>query len=108
MIGVGAVIARFPGLEESWIVDWVARGWVRVEGDSPAVWGFSELAIARLHLLRDLQVDLAVDEAALPMVLSLLDQVYDLRRDLRAVLAVVSEAPEDLRARVFAALARGP
>ena len=107
VIGIDMVMARFPRLEEAWIVDWVARGWVRVEGASAAEWGFSELAIARLHLLRDLQVDLAVDEAALPLVLSLLDQVYDLRRSLRDVLAVVNEAPEDVRRRVLAVLAWG-
>lgn len=107
VIGMTAVVTRYPVLEEAWIVDCVARGWVRVEGASAVDWGFSEAAIARLHLLRDLRVDLAVDEAALPVVLSLLDQVYDLRRSLRAVMAVVNEAPEDVRARVLAVLARG-
>ena len=106
-IGIESVVARFPGLEAGWIVDWVARGWVQVEGASRAEWVFSEIAIARLHLLRDLQVDLGVDEAALPMVLSLLDQVYELRRTLRGVMAVVNEAPEDVRRRMFAALTQG-
>ena len=107
MIGIDMVLARFPGLEEAWITDWVARGWVRVDGASRAEWRFTEVTVARLHLLRDLQVDMAVDEDALPLVLSLLDQVYDLRRTLRDVMGVVNDAPEEWRQRVFAVLTRG-
>jgi len=36
-----------------------------------------------------------------------LDQVYELRQTLRGVMAVVNEAPEDLRRRVFAVLTQG-
>lgn len=103
---IDAVIARFPGLDEPHITDWIARGWIKVEGESRAEWGFTELDIARLHLLRDLQIDMAVDEAALPLVLSLLDQVYSLRRTLRTVMDALGDAPEDLRQRVYAAITR--
>jgi chaperone modulatory protein CbpM len=107
MIRIDMVIARFPELQAPQIADWVARGWVHAAGAGPAEWMFSDLDIARLHLLRDLQVDLAVDEDTLPLVLSLLDQVYELRRALRAVVGVVNEAPEEVRARVLGALTRG-
>jgi chaperone modulatory protein CbpM len=104
MIRIDAVIARFPGLDEPQIADWVARGWVQVEGASRADWVFTEFDVARLHLIRDLRVDLALDEESLPLVLSLLDQVYSLRRTLRTVIGVVNEAPDDMRRRVLAAL----
>ena len=107
MIRIDAVITRFPDLDEMWIADWVARGWIQVEGADRTEWVFTEIDIARLHLLRDLHVDLAVDEEALPVVLSLVDQVYSLRRTLRTVMDVVNAAPEDVRDRVFAALTRG-
>jgi chaperone modulatory protein CbpM len=106
MIRIDAVIARFPSLDEPQIADWVARGWVHAEGASRAEWVFTEIDIARLHLLRDLHVDLALDEESLPLVLSLLDQVYSLRRTLRSIMDVVEEAPEDVRRRVFTALTR--
>lgn len=106
MIRIDAVFARFPGLDENRLADWIARGWVHVEGASRTEWIFTEIDIARLHLLRDLHVDLALDEEALPLVLSLVDQVHSLRRTLRIVMDVVNEAPEDLRRRVFAALTR--
>lgn len=106
MIRIEAVLGQFPELDEPRIVDWIARGWVRVAGTSRAEWVFTELDIARLHLLRDLQIDMEVDEAALPLVLSLLDQVYGLRRTLRGIMDVVNEAPAELRARVHAAVTR--
>jgi chaperone modulatory protein CbpM len=106
MIRIDAVIARFPGLEAPQIADWVARGWVHAEGAGPAEWVFTDIDVARLHLLRDLRVDLELDEESLPLVLSLLDQVYGLRRTLRIVMDEVKEAPEDMRRRVFAALTR--
>jgi chaperone modulatory protein CbpM len=104
MIRIDAVIARFPGLDEPQIADWVARGWVQVEGASRADWVFTEFDVARLHLIRDLRVDLALDEESLPLVLSLLDQVYSLRRTLRTVIDVVNLAPDEMRHRVLAAL----
>ena len=62
-IGIESVVARFPGLEAGWIVDWVARGWVQVEGASRAEWVFSEIAIARLHLSRDdVDIRLIIDQ----------------------------------------------
>lgn len=105
MIRIDAVVARFPGLDEAEIADWVARGWVHAEGATRSEWRFADIDVARLHLVRDLRVDLAVDEDLVPLVLSLLDQVYDLRRTLRTVLEVVHEAPEDVRRRVLGALA---
>jgi chaperone modulatory protein CbpM len=104
MIRIDTVIARIPGLDEPLIADWIARGWVHAEGEGRTEWVFTEIDIARLHLLHDLRVDMALDEETLPLVLSLLDQVYDLRWTLRTVLDVIGEAPDDVRRRVVAAL----
>ena len=104
MIRIDAVITRFPVLDEQHIADWVARGWVSAAGAGPAEWQFTDLDIARLLLLRDLHVELAMDEETLSLVLSLLDQVYGLRRTLRTVMDVVNDAPEDVRRRVLDAL----
>jgi chaperone modulatory protein CbpM len=110
MIRIDAVIARFGSLDESQIADWIARGWVHAEGASPAEWRFTEIDVARLHLVRELRVDLALDEESMPLVLSLLDQVYSLRRALRTVMEIINEAPETtgVRGRILAALTREP
>lgn len=79
------------------IHSWVERGWVRPErrrGGEPL---FSELDVARLCLICDLRHDLAVDEETMPLVLSLLDQVYTLRRQLGALTGAVQQQPADVR-----------
>ena len=81
---------------------WVSEGWVtpaRTE-DGPA---FDAADLARLRLVRDLRDDLGLDEEAIPVVLSLLDQVHGLRRELRALAAAVDALPPEARAAVRAA-----
>lgn len=99
MIRIDMLLVRFATLDRSRIADWVARGWVHADGTGPDDWVFAEIDVARLNLLHDLSVDLALDEEAIPVVLSLLDQVYGLRRALRTVMAIVNESP-DIQTRV--------
>ena len=58
---------------------------------------FSDLDVARVCLICDLVHDMAVEEESMPLVLSLLDQVYSLRRQLNAVTSAVQRQPEDVR-----------
>jgi chaperone modulatory protein CbpM len=92
------------------IHSWVERGWVRPERQRGGEPLFSELDVARLCLICDLRHDLAVDEDTVPVVLSLLDQVYTLRRQLGALTDAVQQQPEDVRRAILALLGarRGP
>jgi len=65
---------------------------------------FDPADIARLELLCDLSEDLEMDEAALGVVVTLIDQVHSLRRDLTTVLRAIDAQPADLRARIAQAL----
>jgi chaperone modulatory protein CbpM len=84
---------------------WVRRGWVRPErrGREHA---FSELDVARIRLVCQLKDDLSIDEEAIPVVLSLLDQIYGLRRELRNLARAVDEQPDEVRRRVAAEFRR--
>ena len=104
MTRLDSVVEEFPDLGRLVIVDWIARGWVRVEGESPEDWHFAEVDLARIRLIRNLRVDLAVEEASLPLVLGLLDQVYGLHRTLSAVALALESQPDQVRAAVQAAL----
>jgi chaperone modulatory protein CbpM len=87
------------------LTHWIEVGWVtpeRRERDEPT---FSDLDIARVCLICDLRRDLAVEEETVPLVLSLLDQVYTLRRQLSALTGAVQQQPEDVRRAITAALA---
>ena len=71
---------------------WVEAGWLvpgRVEGRVH----YSDVDLARAHLINDL-TGLGVNEAGVPIVLDLVDQLHGLRRALRDVLAARSGQPE--------------
>jgi chaperone modulatory protein CbpM len=68
---------------------------------------FCDVDIARLELLCDLSEDLDLDETAMGIVLSLLDQLHEARRDLVQLAEVIESLPEDLRGRIDSALRRG-
>jgi chaperone modulatory protein CbpM len=64
---------------------WVEAGWLvpgRVEGHLH----YSEVDLARAHLINDLG-GLGVNEAGVPIVLDLVDQLHGLRRALHHALA---------------------
>ncbi len=107
MTSLAAILAQFPDLAEPVIVDWIARGWVRVEGARQDEWVFAEIDVARIRLIRELRIDMELDEQALPLVLSLLDQVYGLRRTLRHVMHALETQPDSVQDSVLTALA-GP
>lgn len=67
---------------------------------------FRRIDIARLELLCDLTHDLELDEAALGIVLNLLDQLHAARSDLAAVTHAITTVPSDVRHTILAALQR--
>lgn len=103
MMRFTAVVAMFPDLREQEVIAWIDRGWVRPEGASPD-WEFEEIDIARVRLIRDFRHGMAVPEEAMPLVLSLLDQVYALRGQMRAVARAVEAQPDSVRQAILAAL----
>ncbi|HEX5327834.1 MAG TPA: chaperone modulator CbpM [Acetobacteraceae bacterium] len=98
-----ALIAQFGDLPAVELTSWVERGWVQPDTDGDT-WEFHEIDVARVRLIHDLRHDMEVNEDAIPLVLSLLDQVYELRGQLRRMLAAVEGQPAELRAAIVAAL----
>ena len=93
----GAVLALLGDLEEGELTAWVERGWVHPETGA-AGWEFLAIDVARVRLIHDLRRRMDVAEDTMPLVLSLLDQVYDLRARLREVLVAIEDLPLDVRA----------
>ena len=81
MITLDLLVARFPALDQAQLQEWIAEGMLRAE-PGPS---FTEIDVARIALIIELRNELALDDAALPVVLSLLDQLYTLRRELAAL-----------------------
>jgi chaperone modulatory protein CbpM len=59
---------------------------------------FQEIDVARLRLIMTLRDEFEITEPAFPTILSLLDQLYELRRQLRRFNAALEETvPQDIR-----------
>ncbi len=85
MITVASICAAIPGLTEKELRRWVEQDWIRPDrrAGEPA---FREVDVARIRLIVELHTALEVEEPTVPLVLSLLDQLYATRRQLRLVL----------------------
>ena len=107
MIHKGREIARTSGaMPTSAIIQWVEQGWV-VPDTADAGLVFHEIDVARVRLIHDLRRDMEIGEDAIPLVLSLLDQVYELRSRMNAILRALSSQSEDVRVAVLDALQPG-
>lgn len=97
MMTLTEVVLAVERIDRVELSRWVELGWVSPLGRERGEPAFSELDVARVCLICDLVHDMAVEEETVPLVLSLLDQVYSLRRQLNALTAAVQRQPEDVR-----------
>lgn len=65
---------------------------------------FRSVDIARLELLCDLSLDLELDEVALGVVISLLDQLHDARQDLATLTQAINTLPNGMRKQMVTSL----
>jgi chaperone modulatory protein CbpM len=104
------LLALVAGLERHELRAWVASGWVRAvrrADDDPGGVAFAEIDCARVRLIHELRRDLRVEDETVPLVLSLMDQIYGLRRELRRLALAVQAEPEAVRRGIVARLRRG-
>ena len=94
MIAFEELVGRFEGLDRRELVHWVENRWVLPERQQDT-WIFHEVDVARVELILEIRQEFAIDDDALGLVLSLLDQVYDLRWQLgRLCDALAAQPPE--------------
>ncbi len=67
---------------------------------------FRQIDIARLELLCEFAELYDMEAESLSVMISLIDQLHDARRDLRTVLAAVQNEPPEVQARIAASLAQ--
>ncbi|HYD32730.1 MAG TPA: hypothetical protein VEB64_17955 [Azospirillaceae bacterium] len=99
MIELEDLLHQFHGLHPDEVERWIACGWVQPDA-AAGRWRFREVDVARVRLIVDLRVVLDVDEETVPLLLSLVDQVYGLRRQLRCLARAVQAEPAEVRARI--------
>ena len=74
------------------IEDYIARQWVRPQLHQQ-VWQFEEIDIARLRLVCHLVQDIQVNDEGMDVVLSLLDQLYGVRAQMRYLAHAITRQP---------------
>jgi len=82
MISFEYLITQVSGLQREELEHWIANEWILPDGP-PEGYLFREIDVARVRLIRELRYEMEVNEAAVPIILSLLDQLYDLRRRVK-------------------------
>jgi chaperone modulatory protein CbpM len=105
MISEKELCAMIDRLEAQMLRQWVDAGLVRSAGTAHAM-HFEDADVARVRLICELHYDLAVEEETLPLVLSLMDQIYDLRRSSRAIAAAIASEDEEVKRRIAVAAVR--
>jgi chaperone modulatory protein CbpM len=103
MMTLDELLVRCAGLERREIGGWIEEGWVRPEraGDG---WRFAEVDVARVELILQIRREFAIDEEGMPLVLSLIDQVYALRRQMGRLCAALAAQPAAVQAAIREAL----
>ncbi len=105
MISERELCAMIAQLEAHILRQWVEAGLVRGVVAGNAV-HFEESDVARVRLICELHFELAIEQETLPLVVSLMDQIYDLRRSARAVASALADEFDEVRGRVAIAAAR--
>ena len=100
MITIEMLPQRVTGLRIEDVTRWVELAWVRPERGATG-WLFREIDVARVQLIVELRDELSLDEDALPTVLSLMDQLYEARRQMRALCTALDIAPAEVREAVL-------
>ncbi len=95
-ITVAAVLARVPGLDAATLEIWIAEDWVRPSrrAGEPV---FEEIDVARVRLILELRDTMELGEPAIPVVLSLMDQLHATRGQMRRLAAALAKAGPEAR-----------
>jgi chaperone modulatory protein CbpM len=79
------------GMGDGTLTTWIEEEWL-IPGGSVAEMSFSEIDIARARLIRDLKMDLGVNDEGVGVILNLVDQLHGVRRILMELRDVVRTA----------------
>jgi len=103
MIVFEEVLDRFAELDRGELTRWVENRWVLPERRG-RTWIFHEIDVARIELIIEVRREFAIEDEALSLILGLLDQVYDLRRQLGRLCDALAAQPPEIQAAVKRAL----
>lgn len=90
-------------VERAQLVAWIEEGWVAPAREADS-YVFDDIDAARVNFIGEMLRDMMIGEEAIPVVLSLVDQLNALRATLKQVLIAVEDVPDPARTRLIAIL----
>jgi len=106
MMRADELVAAIAALEMADLEAWVREALVAAE-DEAGTLVFSDSEAARVRLIASLRYDMEVETGTLPVVLSLMDQLYETRRRLNALGAAVAAQENAVREAILTLLGEG-
>ena len=95
MITIEEILVRHA-VDRVELTTWIEERWVQPQETKEGL-QFDEADEARVALICELKRDLSVNEEAIPLVLTLLDQLYSVRDALRRLTDALQSLPPSLR-----------
>lgn len=99
MISEKELLDLIKRLEADALRRWIAIGWVLPQHEGADV-RFDDSDVARVRLICELHYELRIEEDAMPVVLSLMDQLYQSRRSLSRLMSAIAAQPNEVRSRI--------
>ena len=96
-------IIRVHRIERTQLQTWIEQRWVRPTTTAVG-YVFDEVDEARITLIQEMRAEFLVNDDALEVVLSLLDQLYATRQALRRIEQAMEALPESVREEIKAIL----
>jgi chaperone modulatory protein CbpM len=96
MTAFDQLVNEIADLRPEEVEAWIDCGWVRpLRSDDR--YEFSDVDVARCRLILEMRQEFEIDDETMPLVLSLMDQVYGLRHRMRLLLGAIQSQPTETR-----------
>ena len=105
MMRVDDLVAAIAALQRSDLEAWI-RDELVVPRQEAGTLLFNDMEFARVRLICTLHYELEIDADTLPVVLSLIDQLYETRQRLLSLTAAVTAQDKYVQAAIIAAMER--
>lgn len=103
MMRIDEIVEQIDALQRSDLEAWISDALISPEEDA-GVLVFTEMECARIRLICTLHYELEIDAETLPVVVSLIDQLYKTRQRLLKLTAAVAAQDKAVQAAILDAI----
>ena len=100
------IVEQIESLQRSDLDTWINEELISPQGDVGSM-VFSESECARIRLISTLRYELEIEEGTVPVVMSLIDQLYQTRQQLLKLSAAVAAQDKAVQATILDAIDPG-